>query len=53
MKAYTDVSRKTTREDRVAICPNFGCEFMIRVKPLKLRFFGFGKILNARHITFL
>ncbi len=43
MKAYTNVSRKTVREDRVAICPNFGCEFMTRVKPLKLRFFGFGK----------
>jgi hypothetical protein len=43
MKAYTDVSRKTVGEDRVAICPNFGCEFMTRVKPLKLRFFGFGK----------
>jgi len=43
MKAYTNVSRKTVREDRVAICPNFGCEFMTRVKPLKIRFFGFGK----------
>ncbi len=43
MKAYTDVSRKTVGEDRVAICPNFGCEFMTRVKPLKLRYFGFGK----------
>jgi len=27
----------------VAICPNFGCEYMTRVKPLKLRFLGFGK----------
>ena len=43
MKAYTNVSRKTVGEDRVAICPNFGCEFMTRVKPLKFRFFGFGK----------
>jgi len=43
MKAYTNMSRKTVGEDRVAICPNFGCEFMTRVKPLKLRFFGFGK----------
>ena len=43
MKAYTNVSRKTVGEDRVAICPNFGCEFMRRVKPLKFRFLGFGK----------
>ena len=43
MKAYTNVSRKTVGEDRVAICPNFGCEYMTRVKPLKFRFLGFGK----------
>ena len=43
MKAYTNVSRKTVGEDRVAICPNFGCEYMARVKPLKFRFLGFGK----------
>ena len=43
MKVYTNVSRKTVGEDRVAICPNFGCEYMTRVKPLKLRFLGFGK----------
>ena len=43
MKAYTNVSRKTVGEDRVAICPNFGCEHMRRVKPLKFRFLGFGK----------
>ncbi len=43
MKAYTNVSRKTVEEDRVAVCPNFGCEFMTRVKPLKLKFLGFSK----------
>jgi hypothetical protein len=43
MKAYTNVSRKTVGADRVAICPNFGCEYMTRVKPLKFRFLGFGK----------
>jgi len=43
MKSCTDVSRKTVREDRIAICPKFGCEFMKRVKPLKMRFIGFGK----------
>jgi hypothetical protein len=30
-------------EDRVAICPKFGCEYMTRVKPLKFKFLGFGK----------
>ena len=43
MKVYTNVSRKSVEEDRVAICPIFGCENMIRVKPLKFRFIGFGK----------
>ena len=43
MKAYTNVSRKTVGEDRVAICPTFGCEFISRVKPLKFGFLGFGK----------
>jgi len=43
MKTYTNVSRKTVGEDRVAICPNFGCEYMTRVIPLKFRFLGFGK----------
>ena len=43
MKAYTPVSRKNVGEDRVAICPNFGCEYLTRVKPFKLRFFGFEK----------
>jgi hypothetical protein len=43
MNSYTRVSRKTVGEDRIAICPNFGCEYMKRVKPLKFRFIGFGK----------
>lgn len=43
MKVYTEVSRKTVGEDRVAICPKFGCEYMTRVKPLKFKFLGFGK----------
>lgn len=43
MKTYTTVSRKTVGEDRVAICPNFGCEFISRVKPLNFGFLGFGK----------
>lgn len=43
MKAYTKVTRKTVEEDRMAICPEFGCESIIRVKPLKFGFLGFGK----------
>jgi len=43
MKAHTPVSRKTVGEDRVAICPIFGCDYMTRVKPLKFKFLGFGK----------
>jgi len=43
MKSYAVVSRKTVREDRIAICPKFGCENLIRVKPLKLGFLGFGR----------
>jgi len=43
MKVYTDVSRKTVGEDHIAICPQFGCEFMTRVKPLKFGFLGFSK----------
>ena len=48
MKTYTKVSRKTVGEDRVAICPNFGCEFISRVKPLKFGFLGFGKYPKCR-----
>ena len=43
MKTYTQVSRKTLEEDRIAICPTFGCKSIKRVKPLKIRFIGFGK----------
>jgi hypothetical protein len=42
LKAHTEVSRKTVNEDRIAICPQMGCETMKRVKPLKLGFLGFG-----------
>ncbi|MBA7515485.1 hypothetical protein ES705_07527 [subsurface metagenome] len=43
MKAHTNVSRKVVGEDRIAICPQFGCDYMKRVKPLKFGFLGFGK----------
>ncbi|TES94405.1 MAG: hypothetical protein E3J90_12495 [Promethearchaeota archaeon] len=48
MKTYSNVSRKTVREDRIAICPIFGCESIKRVKPLKFRFLGFGKYPKCR-----
>ncbi len=37
------ISRKAIKEDRIAICPNFGCSYLVRVKPLKLGFLGFRK----------
>ena len=43
MRVYTEVSRKSVKEDQIAMCPNFGCEYMKRVKPLKVKFLGFGK----------
>ncbi|MHA1106149.1 MAG: hypothetical protein ACTSPN_10600 [Promethearchaeota archaeon] len=43
MSGDTGVSRKNVKEDRIAICPKYGCEYMTRVRPLKFRFFGFGK----------
>jgi len=43
MVEHTLVRRKTTNEDRIAICPQLGCEAIKRVKPLKLGFLGFGK----------
>ena len=43
MKAHSQANRKSLEEDRIAICPNFGCETVTRVKPLKFGFFGFNK----------
>ncbi|NVM19950.1 MAG: hypothetical protein HWN80_19780 [Candidatus Lokiarchaeota archaeon] len=37
------VQRKNIKEDRVAICPQYGCNIIKKVKPLKLRFLGFNK----------
>ena len=48
MKTYSNVSRKTVGEDRIAICPIFGCVSIKRVKPLKFRFLGFGKYPKCR-----
>lgn len=43
MKVYTQVTRKNVGEDRIAICPEFGCEMIKKIKPLTFRFIGFGK----------
>ena len=43
MKAYNIVNRKSVGQDRIAICPKFGCTNLVRVKPLKFGFLGFGK----------
>lgn len=44
MKAQMEnVQRKNIKEDRVAICPQYGCNNIKKVKPLKLRFLGFKK----------
>ena len=34
MKAYNIVNRKSVGQDRIAICPKFGCTNLVRVKPL-------------------
>jgi hypothetical protein len=30
-------------EDRIAICPHFGCKYLKKIKPLKFGGLGFGK----------
>ena len=49
MLEHTKVSRKTTNEDRIAICPQLGCITIKKVKPLKFGFFGFGKYPKCKH----
>jgi len=48
MVEHTRVSRKTTNEDRISICPQLGCETIKRVKPLRLGFIGFGKYPHCK-----
>ena len=43
IKKEGQVSRKTVKEDRIAICPQFGCTHLKKVKPLKFGFLGFRK----------
>jgi len=37
----SQVSRKTLNDDRIAICPQFGCRSLEKVKPLKFGLLGF------------
>ena len=44
MKAQIEaVNRRLLKEDHIAICPQFGCNYIKRIKPLKFKFFGFQK----------
>ena len=43
IERHDQVSRKTVEEDRIAICPHFGCKHLEKVKPLKFSFLGFQK----------
>ncbi len=43
IKKEGQVSRKILKEDRIAICPHFGCAHLEKVKPLKFGFLGFRK----------
>jgi len=43
MNSYNKATRKGLEGDRIAVCPQFGCETIERIKPLKLGFFGFHK----------
>ena len=43
IKNLSEVNRKVIKEDRIAICPQFGCSHIEKIKPLKLGFIGFRK----------
>lgn len=44
MKVLIDsVNKKELREERIAICPQFGCNTIKKIKPLKFRFLGFNR----------
>ncbi len=43
IEKYSQVNRKIVGEDRIAICPQFGCKNMEKVKPLKFGILGFRK----------
>ena len=48
IERFEQVSRKTIEEDRIAICPYFGCKYIEKVKPLKLGFLGRRKYPTCR-----
>ena len=37
------MNRKTINNDRIGICPKFGCNYLKKVKPLKFKLFGIKK----------
>lgn len=43
MKGARQASRKVVDEDRIAVCPHFGCMHLKKVKPLKFGVLGFRK----------
>jgi hypothetical protein len=51
------VSRKALNEDRIAICPQFGCKHLEKVKPLKFGIIGFRKYpkcsKHKNHLVFV
>lgn len=43
IEKISKVDRKKVEEDRIAICPKFGCKHLEKIKPLKFGVFGFRK----------
>ena len=43
IEKYSQVSRKMVEKERIAICPQFGCKHLEKVKPLKFGVLGFRK----------
>jgi hypothetical protein len=52
MVEHTLASRKTLNEDRIAMCPQLGCESIKKIKPLKFGFLGFGKYPKCKNHHF-
>lgn len=43
IEKFSQVNRNQVEEDRIAICPKFGCKHLEKIKPLKFGVFGFRK----------
>ena len=43
IEKYSNVNRKGLQQERIAICPNFECTYMKKVKPLIFGILGFHK----------